>query len=652
MAFAPTELADCLIISKKFERGAIFSATPESAYAMMGPVLDTMRVQSQALITQIDNTSALSVPQGATEKLSSPSQDATAPNATALLGGEATSNIARNIDKADEDDSGFFENLAGNFGLLDENNNFNMNSIFDSNCIPCGLRFDNLDAMGEEIWSGIESGLSEYFRFWEELLKKQWQQLQDMLNLFTNTDPFIDLCAFIKFFTEFMCVPDIARILSVLMALMSRTSFQFSGVFDLILQLVGPLLSPFLGNFVSMIEQYIMMIVRPIECIIDSIQALMAKLDYNVLFTNIDSLNKHVDLGGPKQGANLPGNEVNERKFRKEDPRGDYRFRLDEPRLSDDEPSVPWIDGQIPRRDIVEGERYLEADFNLAGPLSTWIESENASNQKAVDQASDELAAVRRAGAKVDGSDPEAIRKQRSKERQAEENYRGAVEKRNLSYIGRANLAIDRSIAGLKSSLVMIIGYLRQAVAAVQGFFDYIFDEFKKLIGEYVGGSGGLIGEIISKLALTQVIGIITQIYQALLRGAVCPEDANDIKVENWIPEQQGLKIWTDDEGQVHIEGDDQEIADAVEAVVQAVGTTPPGGNDPAAVDKGTAPATPGQKLRSLIEFSGDPVLDAEIARMTEELTTPVNVVFKCPLQTSVEQTEQINQWIAEVNAT
>ena len=34
MAFGPTEVADCLIISKKFERGAIFSATPESAYAM------------------------------------------------------------------------------------------------------------------------------------------------------------------------------------------------------------------------------------------------------------------------------------------------------------------------------------------------------------------------------------------------------------------------------------------------------------------------------------------------------------------------------------------------------------------------------------------------------------------------------------------
>lgn len=656
MAFKATETADCMMIAKRFERGAIYSTNEESVFAMMGPVLDGMRVQSQSYIDQSEATESISAEQGAEETLSSPQNpNSVSPVTSNILGAETTSNVARNMDKSDENDSSFVEKLQGNFGLADESGNFSINGIFDSKCIPCGFRLDELDSFFTAVGTGFLGGLSEYLQFWENLLKKQWQQLQDMLSLFTNTDPFIDLCAFIKFFTDFMCVPDIARILSALMALMNRMSFQFSGVFDLILQFVGPLLSPFLSNLIGTLQQYIFMIIKPIECIIDSVQALIAKLDYNVLFQNIDSLDKHIDMGGPRRGANLPGNEANEQKLRREDPRGDYIFRLNKPRTSSSEPKTPWIDAHIPRRDIAEGDRFTETGFNMAGPLGTVIKSENAKNQKAVDEAGDELAATRKAGRNVDGSDPEAVKKQREKERAAETKYRQAVEKRDLSYLGRANQSIERGVAGLKSSLIMIIGYLREAASTVQGFFDFIFDEFKKLMGEYVGGSGGFIGELIRKLALSQLIGIITQIYKALQRGAVCPEDANDIKVENWIPQQQGFKIWTDEEGGIHIEGDEQEIEDAINETVRAVGTEPKSGaggaQSSSEKDKGTQPSTPGQKLKSLIEFTGDPVLDSDIARMTEQLVTPVNVVFKCPLQTSVAQTEQINQWIKEVNS-
>jgi len=648
MAFPATNLIDCLQIAKKFERGAIYATNEASVFAMLGPVLDTTRIQTTSFVEQLDAEDAISVPQGAQERLSSAQSPL---GATAnILGDESTASVARNIDKADDKDEAFLQTLAGNFGLTDDAGNFNVNGVFDSECIPCGFRFDNLDALGAEIGAGVGGGLSAYLQFWQQLLRNQWEQLQAMLQMFTNTDPFIDLCALIKFLTEFMCVPDIARMLSALMALMSKVSFEFGGVFDLILQLIGPLMSSFLSNIVSTIERYVMMVIRPLECIIDSIQALLAKLDYNILFTNIDSLDKQIDMGGPRRGAKLPGNAENERRLRKEDPRGDFTFRLDKPRLDSSEPKVPWIDGQIPRRDIAGGDRFLEADFNLAGPLSTAIDGENARNQEAVEVATEELRAIRRAARNVDGSDPEAIRKQRDRERAGQEKLDAAVEKRDLTYIGRTNAAIDRGVAGLKSSLIMIIGYMREAVASVEAFFDFLFDEFKKLMGEYVGGSGGLVGDLIGKLALSQLIGIVTQIYKAILSGSVCPEDANDIKVENWVPEQSGMTLWTEDDGTIHIEGDDQEIRDAMENLVQAIGATPPETPTAAEKDKGGTPVDPGQQLKGLVEFTGDPVLDSEIARMTEQLVTPVNVTFKCPLQTSVAQSEQVNQWIREVN--
>lgn len=657
MAWETTSLLDCLIISKKFERGAMFSTTEQSGFALLGPVLDGMRIQSQSYVNQADAVERVAAPKSAKER----AEGALAPNATqlsstsALLGTDTSSNVARNMDKADEKDQDFGERLAGNWGLTNEDGNFDMSGVFDSECIPCGLRVDEagLDAFFTEVGQGVVNGLSAYLNFWEELFKKQLSQLLDMLSLFNNTDPYIDLCALIKFFTEFMCVPDIAKVLSVLMALMRKQSFEFNGILDLVLQFVGPLLSPFLGNLLGVLEQFIWMIVKPIECIIDSIQALIAKFDYNILFTNIQTLDKHVDFGGPKKGAWLPGNEENEAKYRRADPRGDYVFRLDQPRLDDEEPKTPWVDGHIARRDTVEGERWAEFDFNMAGPVSTWVDEEYAENQAAVDAAERELVAVREAGAKVDGSDPDAIKAQRERERAAKDNLQSATDKRDMSAIGRVNATVDRGVAGMKSSLIMIIGFLREGVQAVEGFFDFIFDEFKKLMGEYVGGSGGLIGEIIKKNSLSQIINLIYSIYEALQKGAICEDPAEDIKVESWIPELSGMKLWTDEDGSIHIEGDADEIDAAVNAFVEAQGVEPPSeesGTSAAEKDKGGQPDTASQKLKSLIEFTGDPVLDSEIARVTEQLVTPVNVVFKCPLITTVAQTEQINQWIREVN--
>jgi hypothetical protein len=603
-----------------------------------------MRIQSKSYINQAD----------AIETISTPSDSK---NENLVTGNELSSNDFSNMDKADEKSLNFGERLAGNFGLLNEEGNFDMTKVFDSECIPCGLRVDEagMGAFFTELGQGVTSGLSSYLTFWEGLFKKQLQQLVDMLSLFNNTDPYIDLCAFIKFFTEFMCVPDIAKVISVLMALMKKKSFEFSGILDLILQFVGPLLSPFLGNLLGTLEQFIWMVVRPIECIIDSIQAMLAKFDYNILFSNIDALDKHIDFGGPKKGANLPGNEENEAKYRQ--PEGAYKPRLDGLRLNKDEPKTPWIDGHVARRDTVEGERFAEFDFNIAGPASTWIDAEYASNQKAVDQAAEELVLIRNAGRKIDGSDPKAISEQREREREGKNKYRSAVEKRDLSIIGRTNKTIDRGVSGLKSSLIMIISFLREGIQAIEGFFDFIFDEFKKLMGEYVGGSGGLIGEVMRRNSLARIIDLVNSIYEALQKGAICEDVAEDIKVESWLPELSGLKLWTDEDGSLHIEGDQTEIDAAVEAFVGAQGVEPPvespsdkAGVTPSEKDKGGQPDTTSQKLKSLIEFTGDPVLDSEIAKATEQLVTPVNVVFKCPLNTTVAQTEQINQWIREVN--
>lgn len=622
MAFEQTAVVDCSIITRTFERAAAFAVTEESVFAMMTPILQTTRTQSTGIIGQIENNEALSSPQTSDQKTKDQE------GGTAGLGTSNAINL-KNLDKADEEDDGFLEDLKGNFfpgstGQVEGTGNLIdaevFGNIFNSECIPCG---DRLNMLGE---LDLKSGLNDYLDHWKQWLINHFQNLLGMLNVFNGADRYIDLCALLKFLKDFICVPDLARMLSALMALMSQTSFEFNGIFDLIMSLVAPLTQPFLSNFVDMLQRYILMIIKPIECIIDSIQAIITKLDYNILFQNIDNLDRHVSLGrrqGPVVGTT-----------------GENLSKL------------PFVDVEV---DLHQGPtRAFEEDFNsLNTATGGQIKRKNAEDQAEVEAAADELRAVQAAGSKVDGSDPEAVERHNEQQSAARERYRDAVEERNLSELGQINKRLEDFQTGFKSSIYTLIGFLRKAAESVEGFFQDLFDELKKIMGEYFGGSGGFIQMLTEKFVLVQMISWIAAIIKAFSSNLHCDDDEEDIKIERLIPQSQGTFVWTDDEGNVHIEEDPATIDTAIEETVRAMGIQAPGGPSQQDLDKGVEPTEQSarQKLKSLIEFTGDPVLDASIARATEALVTPVNVTFKCPLQTTVKQAEQVNTWIREINA-
>jgi hypothetical protein len=625
MAYAATELADCSTISKAFERGAAYSVTPESVYAMMTPVLNPTRVQSAGIINQIENEEALTAQQTTDQKIEE--EQGASP-------GLAVANAVevRNMDKADEEDEGFVQSVIGNFvpgdnGEVEGTGNTVdaeiFGNIFNSKCIPCGER---LNLLGE---LNFKTGLTEYLQHWKQWLMNHYQNLLRMLDIFKGVDKYVDLCVLLNYLKTFVCVPDLARMLSALMALMNQSAFEFNGVLDLIMQLVAPLVQPFLSNFVNMLQKYILMVIKPLECIIDSIQGIIAKLDYNVLFRNIDSLDKHVSIGR-RQGAKTGTTGKNISK-------------------------IPFIDVQV---DLHEGpERSFEADYNTLDTLTAGsIKRKNAQDQKAVDKASDELRAIQSAGKNVDASNPAEVERYKQQREAASQKLRNAKKEKNLSELGELNRNIEDFQQGFKSSIYSLIGYLRKAAQAVEGFFQDVFGELQKIMGEYFGGSGNWIQMLHEKLQLVQMIEWISAIIKAFSSDLHCNDDEEDIRIERLVPAQQGTFVWTDDEGNVHIEEDPSLIDTAVNETVKALGAEPSGdgGVSPGDADKGSQPTdqTARQKLKGLIEFTGDPVLDTSIARATEALTTPVSAVFKCPLQTTVQEAEQVNTWIQELNTT
>lgn len=142
------------------------------------------------------------------------------------------------------------------------------NTILEE-CIPCDLRLTNLD--GLSISADIDASLGD--------LIKKYQELADKMDaLFTNTDIADDLCSICNFL-DFHCLPDLFAITAMLSALLTKNSdlmFNLDGAF---MQFIGPFFSPLLNGLTGILDQYSKMIMRPVDCVLNSLDTQLSKID-------------------------------------------------------------------------------------------------------------------------------------------------------------------------------------------------------------------------------------------------------------------------------------------------------------------------------------------------------------------------------------
>lgn len=136
-------------------------------------------------------------------------------------------------------------------------------------CIPCSLRL-----VGPQ---DIEIGL-QFKNLWKEFqerIKKLIQQIKDLLN---NNGVLDDLCNLLNFL-DFQCVPDLAGLVALLMALIQKysdLSISLDGMFN---AFIGNFFSPILGGLSEILDRYIQMIIGPVDCIIGALDKQLVKLD-------------------------------------------------------------------------------------------------------------------------------------------------------------------------------------------------------------------------------------------------------------------------------------------------------------------------------------------------------------------------------------
>lgn len=262
------ELQDCSTVCKTFERGCNFSITEESVYAVLAPQICTMRNLAKSTMAIIEDT----------KKTDEPNL-VESPNATTLDPSTGT--------PVEEEDPSFIDKM-----IEGATNGDQLFGLLGSDCIPCKFRLNFKKEMTvKSFFFDMDSPLfGSMYKFFLE----SYEQIVAVADMLSGKDQYVDLCQFVRFFKQFMCVPDIHALIAALTALLMKLSIELSSLFDIILQLIGPILMPFLNQVVNQIQQLIDLAIKPLECIVAAISNLMSKLDMNVLFQNLGSINMSI----------------------------------------------------------------------------------------------------------------------------------------------------------------------------------------------------------------------------------------------------------------------------------------------------------------------------------------------------------------------
>jgi hypothetical protein len=189
-----TDQQDCSLIASTFERGAHSTPTEVAVFATLGRMLQNKK-QISSLASQ--SFSSYDVP----------SQVPVNGNPTDLQGLNLSNNTT--------------VSLGNNFGskLLD----------MAKNCIPCDLRLLSKFQLKPNI---------NLLSLFESHILDSLKSLNDIISLLNNADAYIDLCSLLNMLS-FMCIPDLQRMIAMLMAQFMLESMSLDGMIGILQALVA-----------------------------------------------------------------------------------------------------------------------------------------------------------------------------------------------------------------------------------------------------------------------------------------------------------------------------------------------------------------------------------------------------------------------------
>jgi hypothetical protein len=154
-------------------------------------------------------------------------------------------------------------------GNQNASNEYNNNPSLLDECISCLERTTDIDLMAP---------LEQLIDSFEFDLEDKWNTLNGIWDTLNSYDFYEDVCYLLDFFS-FQCLPDLVAILSLLLWLWKSLLQSFSvDINGALWSLIGLMLGPMLTGLESVIQQYMDLIMAPIDCIISSLLFQMSKI--------------------------------------------------------------------------------------------------------------------------------------------------------------------------------------------------------------------------------------------------------------------------------------------------------------------------------------------------------------------------------------
>jgi hypothetical protein len=249
-----TCLQDCALITNVFERGAHSDISEQAVFATIARDLETTRAFSNSA-QKVMGTYLRSPVSSTISQFES-------------VSGDAVSTGTEEFDDSDLSSLKFGETDVSTLGeafgkdLLD----------WARDCIPCEARvianfeiYPSLDFMGA---------------MKKDLLEKL-KRLTEVTVMLKNFDIYGDYCELMALLS-FMCIPDLQKIILALVSLITFEVPRLDITIDIIRGLVAPLFTPILLSITALLDQLSLIILSPLDCIINSINLQLKKYDLEI----------------------------------------------------------------------------------------------------------------------------------------------------------------------------------------------------------------------------------------------------------------------------------------------------------------------------------------------------------------------------------
>lgn len=252
-----TCLEDCTLICNTFERSAHSDMREEAVFATIARELETTRTFSNSIQKIIASylqtpTSSSMTQQEAITQFESLSTGISNVGTKEFDGGQLT-DLSIGDTEISIPDSSFGKDLQD----------------WARDCIPCGDRLLSL----VEVFPS-----TDFIAALRVDILARIEIINDIIGMLGNFNIYGDYCELMGLLS-FMCIPDLQRLIAILTSLIAFDIPKLDGAIDLIKGLIAPIFMPIIMSITTLLDQFSLVVLSPVDCIIEHINLQLKKLN-------------------------------------------------------------------------------------------------------------------------------------------------------------------------------------------------------------------------------------------------------------------------------------------------------------------------------------------------------------------------------------